>query len=378
MSTDTAPIPFVDLQAQRARIADRLEPAMARVLEHGRFIMGPEVIELEAELARFCGVAEVVSCSSGTDALLMPLMAWGIGPGDAVLVPSFTFVATAEVVAMLGATPVAVDVREDTFGIDPELLPAAIEAARALGLAPRALIAVDLFGLPVDYERLGAFCTAEGLHLLADAAQSFGGELGNRRVGALAPVTATSFFPAKPLGCYGDGGAIMTDDADFAATLRSIRVHGQGSDKYDNVRLGLNGRLDTLQAAVLLAKLEVLEDELAARRRIAARYADGLGDVVVVPEEPAGRRSGWGVYTIRTERRDALQAHLSAAGVPSMIYYLKPVHRQTAYRDHPWGAAELPVSDALADSVLSLPMHPYVSDAQLDRIIGAIRGFHGR
>jgi dTDP-4-amino-4,6-dideoxygalactose transaminase len=372
-----AAIPFIDLGAQRARLGPGLDAAIARVLEHGRYIMGPEIALLEAALAALAGTRHALGCANGTDALALGLMAKGVRPGEAVLVPSFTFVATAEVVAWLGATPIFCDVLPDSFNLDPAGLEAGIHTARAQGLRPTAVIAVDLFGQPAEYDAIEAICQAHGLWLLADAAQSFGARYRGRPVGQIGRVAATSFFPAKPLGCYGDGGAVFTDDDGLADAMRSLRIHGQGRDKYDNVRIGMNGRLDTLQAAILLEKLKIFPDEIEARQRVAARYGEGLGDVVRVPEVPADRTSVWAQYTVVLERgsRDALAAALAAEGIPSAIYYPTPLHRQTAYRHYPCAAGGLPVAERLAQQVLSLPMHPYLAPATQDRIIACCRAF---
>src|SRR5262249_31302346 len=296
---EPAPIPFIDLAAQRRRLGRAIDDAIARVLGHCQFILGPEVRTLEAELAAFCGARHAVSCASGTDALVMGLMAKGIGPGDAVVCPSFTFTATAEVVVLVGATPVFADVEANSFNLDPASVPAACATARKLGLNPKAVIPVDLFGQPAAHDRLAAAADAENLFVLDDAAQAFGASYKNHPVGALAPATATSFFPAKPLGCYGDGGAVLTDDDELALTLRSLRVHGEGRDKYESVRIGLNGRLDTMQAAVLIEKLKIFPEEIVARQRIAQRYSQGLADVAQVPEVAHGSSSVWAQYTIR-------------------------------------------------------------------------------
>jgi dTDP-4-amino-4,6-dideoxygalactose transaminase len=318
-----------------------------------------------------------VSCASGTDALVMVLMAEGIGRGDAVLCPSFTFCATGEAVALLGATPVFVDVDEATFNIDAASLERGLATARKRGLKPRAVIPVDLFGQSADHDAVAAVAEAEGLFVLDDAAQGFGASYKGRRLGIFGRATATSFFPAKPLGCYGDGGAIFTDDADLAARLRSIRVHGQGSEKYDNVRLGLTGRLDTMQAAVLLEKLKIFDDEIAARNEVAERYARGLGNVVTVPHLAAGCTSVWAQYTIRVPKgvdRDGFAASLKAKGVPTAIYYPKSMHQQTAYRDFPVAEGGLPVSEQLSSDVISLPMHAYLDEPTQERVIAAVRG----
>ena len=367
-----APLPFIDLKAQRRRLGPQIEQALARVLEHGAFIMGPEVRELEAQLAAYAGVKHCISCASGTDALMMVLMAKGIGPGDAVFCPSFTFAATAEVVALLGASPIFVDVREEDFNIDPASLKAAIPAAEAAGLTPRGIIAVDLFGQPADYRALQPIADANGLWILADAAQSFGASIDNRRVGALGDFATTSFFPAKPLGCYGDGGAIFTNDDDFRDVLHSIRVHGQGRDKYENVRLGITGRLDTMQAAVLLQKMTIFDDEIAARNAVAERYAAGLPKTWTVPALLPGRTSVWAQYTVLVENREAVQQALQAEGIPTMVYYMRPLHTQPPYQSYPQVPGGLPVTDRLSQKVLSLPMHPYLEAPTQDRILAAV------
>jgi dTDP-4-amino-4,6-dideoxygalactose transaminase len=371
------PVPFVDLAAQRRRLGKSIDEAVSRVLTHCQFINGPEVTALEAALAQFSGAKHVVSCASGTDALLMVLMAKQVGPGDAVLCPSFTFCATGEAVALTGATPVFVDVDETTFNLDANSLKRGIAAARQRGLKPRAVIPVDLFGQSADHDAIGAVAEAEGLFVLDDAAQGFGASYKGRRIGTFGLATATSFFPAKPLGCFGDGGAIFTDDADLAETLRSIRAHGQGSDRYDNVRLGLTARLDTIQAAILIEKLKIFEDEIAARNRVAERYARGLGNLVTVPRLAPGCSSIWACYTIRLPEgtdRDGFAAALNAQGVPTAIYYTKSMHQQTAYKDFPVADGGLPVSERLSDDVISLPVHAYLDEPTQERIIKAVRG----
>ena len=369
-------IAFIDLAAQQANLRDRIDTAMAAVLDHGAYIMGPEVKRFEAELGSFADLPEVVSCASGTDALALPLMAWGLRPGDAVFCPAFTFAATAEVVAWLGAAPVFIDIEPDTFNIDPEGLKRAIAAVQREGkMVPKAVIAVDLFGQAANYPALRAICDEHGLKLVSDAAQGFGATIDGVQSGRWADVVATSFFPAKPLGCYGDGGATLTADRELAETMRSLRVHGKGTDKYDNVRIGMNGRLDTLQAAILLEKLAVFADEIEARNRLAARYADGLSDVVETPFVPEGFVSTWAQYTMKCApgARDGLAASLKQQGVPTAVYYPKPLHQQTAYRNFPVEGNGLPVSEEMAGRVLSLPMHPYMDDATADRIIDAVR-----
>lgn len=371
------PIPFIDTAAQRQRLGKGLDEAVARVLDHCQFLGGPEIGQLEAQLAAFCGAKYAVSCSSGTDALLMVLMAQGIGPGDAVLCPSFTFCATGESVALTGATPVFVDVLEDSFNMDPASLRRGIATAKRLGLKPKAVIPVDLFGQSADHDLIAAVARDEGLFVLDDAAQGFGASYKGRRIGSFGAATATSFYPAKPLGCFGDGGAILTDDAALLEKLRSVRVHGGGSDKYDNVRLGLTARLDTIQAAVLLEKLKIFEDEIVARNTVAARYSEGLRGVVKVPELAEGCTSVWAQYTIRLPKgvdRDQFQGALKAQGIPTVIYYPKSMHQQTAYRIFPVADGGLPVSERLSADVISLPMHAYLDEATQARVIEAVRG----
>lgn len=367
-------IPFIDLAAQRRRIGSSIDAAVLRVLEHGGYIMGPEVKAFEADLARFCGARHVISCANGTDALAMVMMALGVKSGDAVLCPSFTFAATAEVVAWLGATPIFVDSREDSFNIDAQSLAAGLRTARDLGLNPVGIIPVDLFGLPADYEAIEVFAAREGLWVLCDAAQSFGATYKDRKVGRIGLATTTSFFPAKPLGCYGDGGAIFTDDDELAALLCSLRVHGQGADKYDNVRVGMNGRLDTVQAAVLIEKLKIFPDEIAARDKVAKRYSELLRPYAVVPHVPPGLTSIWAQYTLLLTgmERDRFAAELKTAGVPTAVYYPKPLHQQTAYKHYPVAGNGLPVAERLAAQVISLPMHAYLEEDLQDYIADAV------
>ncbi|MEH2483739.1 dTDP-4-amino-4,6-dideoxygalactose transaminase [Nitrobacteraceae bacterium AZCC 2146] len=370
------PVPFIDIGAQRRRLGQSIDDAVGRVLTHCQFIGGPEVTQLEAELAAYTGAKHVISCASGTDALLMVLMAKGVGPGDAVFCPSFTFCATGEAVALTGASPVFVDVDESTYNMDAASLKRAVATAKKLGLKPRAIIPVDLFGQPADHDTIAAIAEAEGMFVLDDAAQAFGARYKGKRIGTFALATATSFFPAKPLGCFGDGGAIFTDDDQLAADLRSIRVHGQGSDKYDNVRLGLTGRLDTIQAAVLLEKLKIFDDEIAVRNKVAERYARSLGNIVTVPRVADGNSSIWACYTIRLPKgtdRDAFAASLKAQGVPTAIYYVKSMHMQTAYANYPVADGGLPVCEALSADVISLPVHAYLDEATQERVIKAVR-----
>lgn len=369
----TDKIPFIDLQAQRRRLGKKIDIAIAGVLEHGGFIMGPEVKELEARLAEYCGARHAISCASGTDALLMPLMAWGVGPGDAVFCPAFTFVATAEVVSLAGATPVFVDVLAGDFNMDPASLERAIEACGEWELQPKVVIPVDLFGQPADYGRILPIAEKHGLKVLSDTAQGFGAVSNGARTGTFGDATATSFFPAKPLGCYGDGGAVFTDDDGAAETMRSVRVHGQGSHKYENVRIGINGRLDTLQAAVLLEKLAIFDDEISARQRIAEQYNEGLKDVARVPNLMPGRTSSWAQYTLILENRDRVAKALGEAGIPTAIYYPIPLSRQKGYQDCPAAPGGIPVSEELSGQVLSLPMHPYLEESIQQRIIAQVR-----
>lgn len=367
-------IPFIDLKTQYASIKYMVEAGIKRVLEHGQYILGPEVAECERRLAQFAGSKHCVAVSSGTDALVAPLMALGIGPGDAVFLPTFTFTATAEVVMLVGARPVYVDVHPRRFNIDVGHLARQLAAVKRAGThRPRAVIAVDLFGLPADYAELNNLCEAEGLTLIDDAAQSYGGVLNNKRVGSLAPITATSFFPAKPLGCYGDGGAIFLDDDALYAKLISIRVHGQGRSKYEAERIGLNARFDTIQAAIILAKLEVFDGELERRQAVAKKYDDALGDAVETPQIPSGYRSAWAQYSILSDNRDRIAAALKREGIPTAVYYPIPIHLQAAYRDHGEGEGSCPVAERLAKRVLSLPMHPYLDDDTIGRIARIVR-----
>ena len=368
-------IPFIDVAAQRRRLGGAIDAAVARVLGHCQFILGPEVRAFEAELAKFCGARHAVTCASGTDALVLALRARGIGPGDAVICPSFTFCATAEVAALVGATPVFVDVDAATFNIDANRIAGAIATAKSAGLTPKAVIPVDLFGLAANHTAVAAAAEKANLFILDDAAQAFGATFNNRRLGTFGHATATSFFPAKPLGCYGDGGAVMTDDDEMADVLRSLRMHGQGSDRYDNIRIGLASRLDTIQAAILIEKLKIFPDEIEARDRVARRYSEGLAGIAITPTVPAGSTSVWAQYTIRVAggRRDKLAAALKAEGIPTAIYYPIPLHRQHAYKHYPVGKGGVAVSDRLAAEVISLPMHAYLDAPTQDLIIDAAR-----
>lgn len=370
------PIPFLDLKAQQARIAPELRRRIEAVLAHCQFILGPEVAELEDRLAAFCGARHCVGVSSGTDALQIALMAEGVGPGDAVFLPAFTYTATAEVPLLLGASPVFVDVDPRTFQIDPAHLEQRVSEIRRAGRSrPRALIGVDLFGQPADWPALNAIAAREGLFTLDDAAQSFGASLMGRKLGTWAAATATSFFPSKPLGAYGDGGALFTDSDTRAALYRSLRTHGEGASRYEVLRTGLNGRLDALQAAVLLAKLSVFESELAARERIAHAYDERLRPVVTIPARVADATAAWAIYSVLladSPTRSRIQAALREAGVPTAIYYPRPLHHQPAYRAH-HDQAPLPVSEALAERILALPIHPDLEDGAVERTSEALR-----
>jgi UDP-2-acetamido-2-deoxy-ribo-hexuluronate aminotransferase len=383
-------IPFVDLKSQYQQIQEEVEAAVLSVLRGGQYIMGPEVRELEARLAEYAGTRHAVSCASGTDALMIALMAKGIGPGDAVFTTPFTFFATAEVIALLGATPVFVDIDPVTFNLCPDSLEQAIQALasgdsgngplpKVQGLKGRGIIAVDLFGVPADYARINAIAKRHGLFVIEDAAQGFGGKQNGKMAGSLGEINCTSFFPAKPLGCYGDGGALFTDDDDMLALFQSIRVHGQGTDRYENVRLGITGRLDSIQAAILIPKLKIFEKELAERQRVADTY-DRLiqaADIeLVTPTVPQGDRSAWAQYSVLARdaaARSAFQAKLTAAGVPSAIYYPKPLHLQKAFANLQYQAGDFPVSESCADRIFSLPMHPYLDEATQQQIVQALQ-----
>lgn len=383
-------IPFIDLAAQQARLKPAIDAAIARVLYHGQYVMGPEVRQFEAALTAWCGAGQALSCANGTDALALPLMAWEVGPGDAVFCPAFTFAATPEVIPWTGAEPVFVDISPATYCIEPDHLEAAIEAVVAEGrLRPRAVIAVDLFGHPADYPTIAGICARHGVKLIADSAQGFGCTLAGEHPIRWADAVSTSFFPAKPLGCYGDGGAVITNDAALWERMDSLRIHGKataadGGDgfghdpKYLNARVGMNSRLDTLQAAILLEKLDVFTDEIDARQVIAARYAAGLnGAVQSIPRAAEAAISVWAQYVIEHRDRDGLAAHLKTQGIPTAVYYPVPMHLQAPYAGFACGPGGLPVSEAKAETVLALPMHPYLTPEVQDRIIAAVRGYNG-
>jgi dTDP-4-amino-4,6-dideoxygalactose transaminase len=375
-------IEFIDLKSQQQRIRPQIEAALKKVLDHGMYIMGPEVKEFEARMAEFCGVKHAISCANGTDALGLGLMAKGVKPGDAIFVPSFTFAATAEVVAWMGASAIFIDSLEDTLNMDPESLEQGIATAKKRGLKPTGIIPVDLFGQPADYDAIDAIAQKHGLWVMADGAQSFGAYYKSRRVGNIGDMATTSFFPAKPLGCYGDGGAIFTNDDELAHHIRSIRVHGQGEDKYDNVRVGMNGRLDTMQAAILIEKLNIFDDEIRERQKVAQRYNEGFKDIFTVPFVAPETTSVWAQYTVilpESLNRSALMAALKEAGIPTIIYYIKPLHLQTAYKHHPTATeGALSICERLSHQVLSFPMHAYLSSEQQEYIIETTKAIVGK
>ena len=372
-------IPFIDLNAQRARIKDRIDTAVMKVLDEGRYILGPEVTELEARLAEFAGIGRALGCANGTDAILIPLMAMGIGRGDAVFVPSFTFAATAEVVVLAGATPVFVDIDPDTYNMSATSLSEAIEAVQKAGeLTPRAVIAVDLFGQPADYPALAPIARDHGLKLISDCAQAYGSTLDGKASLHWADVLTVSFYPAKPLGAYGDGGAVLCKDDDLYATMKSVRVHGEGASRYEYARIGLNSRLDTIQAAILLAKLDVFSDEIRMRQAVADAYAAGFGNAVRTPHIITGAQSTWAQYTIEVAERDAFRAHLAEQGVPTAIYYPIPLHMHEPYAACPRAPRGLPATEAAALRVVSLPMHPDMPADDTNRVVTAVTSFATR
>lgn len=381
-------IAFIDLQAQRARIADKVDAAIARVLEHGKFIMGPEVQEFEEKMSAFSGAGYSCGCANGTEALALPLMAWDLRPGDAVFCPSFTFTATAEVVPWLGASPVFVDIDPRTYNMDPASLEAAIEDTKKKGeLKPKVVIAVDLFGQPADYPALRDICDRHGLKLVSDSAQGFGCTINGKHPIEWADVVTTSFFPAKPLGCYGDGGAIQTNDKEFWGLLDSLRVHGKASQadmdaanysghdaKYLNPRIGMNSRLDTIQAAILLEKLAIFAGEIELREKVARRYNEGLeGKVSAVPFVKEGYQSVWAQYTVEVENREALQKKLAADGIPTAVYYPVPMHEQAPYKRFPKAPQGLPVTEEKKKTVMSLPMHPYLDEPVQNDVLEGVK-----
>ncbi len=369
-------IPFIDLAAQQGRIRPKIDANLAKVLDHGGYIMGPEVLAIEARLAEYAGVKHCISCSSGTDALILALLALGLKPGQGVIVPSFTFAASAEVMPVLGAIPVFAEVDASSFNLDPAKLGDALQTARAQDIDVVGIIGVGLFGQPADYHAIAAFARNEGLWVIDDAAQSFGASRNSTRVGQLADITCTSFFPAKPLGCYGDGGAVFTNDDAEAEIMRSCRIHGMGKTRYDNVRIGMTARLDTMQAAVLDAKMDIFDDELAARQKVADGYQARLGNSVETPRLDAGATSSWAQYTVKLPvgtDRDKLADALRQKNVPSAVYYPIPMHEQPPYQRFPVAQSGLGVTADLCSRVLALPMHPYLDDDMLDQIANALK-----
>jgi len=387
-------IAFIDLAAQQHQIYPELEERIKNVLSHGKYIMGPEVYELEQKLADYADVKHAVSCSSGTDAILMSLMAYGIGPGDAVFTTPFTFIATAEVITLLGATPVFVDIDPRTFNIDPAKLELAIRAVKEndsniyplprpfvpknIELSPKGIISVDIFGLPADYEQINVIAREHKLFVIEDAAQSFGATYHGKKTGTLTDIAAASFFPAKPLGCYGDGGAVLTDDDELAATIKSIRLHGKGKEKYDNIRIGINGRLDTLQAAILLEKLRIFPKEVKERNRVADRYSQGLKDHLEIPFVPEGMTSVWAQYSVLSDHKETLQTVLKENGIPTAVYYPKPLHLQSAFSNLGYKKEDFPISERTSQRIFSLPMHPYLKNEQIDFIVQVIKAALGK
>ena len=375
MSEYSTPTQFIDLAAQQKTIRSHLDLAIRRVLDHGQYIMGPEVKEFENKLKEFTGAKHALTCANGTDALSLVLMAWGLGQGDAVFVPSFTYVASAEAPAQLGITPFFVDVCQETFNIDPESLKQAIIDCRKLGLKPKAVIAVDLFGLTADVDKLVDIAHDGGMKVLVDGAQSFGASYKGQSVGTLGDATTTSFFPAKPLGCYGDGGAVFTNNDDEAEIINSLRLHGKGSEKYDNVRIGLNSRLDTLQAAILIEKLKIFPQELILRNKVANKYSTMLSERYHTPVVGPGFVSSWAQYTLVVKDRASLQSQLKNCDIPSVVYYPKALSQQSGYTSYPIVSSEVKVSERLSSMVLSLPMHPYLTEEQQSKIINALLTF---
>ena len=372
----TQNIPFIDLAAQQARIRPEIDAALAKILDHGQYIMGPEVAALEADLAAFSGNKHVISCSSGTDALMLALMAYGLKPRQAVIVPSFTFAASAEVLPCLGAVPIFADIDPETFNLDPNGLDAAKDAADKAGFECVGIISVGLFGQPADYDAIKAFADAHGMWLLDDAAQSYGASWKGRAVGHLGSITATSFFPAKPLGCYGDGGAVFTENDDFAEIMKSARIHGMGRERYSHDRIGLTARLDSMQAAVLIEKLKIFSEELELRQNVASRYHAALDGVVGVQHLGEDVSSSWAQYTVKLPQgtdRAAFQAKLKDDGIPTAIYYPKGMHEQAPYAHYPVATGGLPVTEDCCERVVALPMHPYLEEATQDQVITAVK-----
>lgn len=373
MSEYSAPMQFIDLATQQKQIRSKLDAAIKKVLDHGHYIMGPEVKQFEQDLQEFTGAKHALTCANGTDAITLVLMSWNIGKDDVVFVPAFTYVATAEAPAQLGATPFFVDVFEDTFNMDPHSLKQAIKDCRKKGLKPKAVIPVDLFGQPADIDSIMQIAEEEGIKVLVDGAQSFGGISKGRSVGTMGHATTTSFFPAKPLGCYGDGGAIFTNNSDDAEIINSVRLHGKGSEKYDNVRIGLNSRLDTIQAAILIEKLKIFENELILRNQVAELYTNGLKDIVKTPSILTDHSSAWAQYTMVVESQATLQDNLKKRNIPSVVYYPKSLNQQNGYKHYPMVSSGLNISNNLVKHVLSLPMHPYLKEKDIINIVDAVK-----
>lgn len=374
MSTNITSIPFIDLKAQQEKIRPQIDAAIQKVLDSGQYIMGPAVEELEMNLAKYTGAKYALTCSSGTSALVLAMMVLGLKPKDAVFVPSFTFIATAEAVLLAGGVPVIVDVEKNTFNMDPNDLKKAILEAKKEGLNPKIVVPVDLFGCPANYSEIIKIAKENNMKVVGDGCQSFGASLNNKKVGSLADITATSFFPAKPLGCYGDGGALFTDNLEYFDLMRSFRVHGMGTDRYENVRIGINGRLDTIQAAILLVKMTILDEELKKRNKIATKYRNEIKNVnhQIIPNEV---NSAWAQFSFllpgNTQQRTKIQNILKEKGIPTMIYYPIPIHRQTAYAKYA-DKRVFPVSDLLAEKIMSIPMHPYLDEKTQNYIIDTL------
>ena len=369
---------FIDLKAQQIRIRQKINKRIKSVLNHGKYIMGPEVLELEEKLCDYVGVKYCISCSSGTDALLIPLMAKGIGIGDAVITTPFTYIATAEVISLLGAEPVFVDIYDSTYNMDPSYIENAIQLAEKKGLNTKAIIPVDLFGLPARYRIISEISKKYNLFVIEDAAQGFGGEIRGMKAGSFGDVASTSFFPAKPLGCYGDGGAIFTNDEELANKMKSIRVHGSGSDKYENVRLGLNGRLDTFQAAILLEKLSIFDDELALRNKVADYYLNNIISNVITPFIPKEYYSSWAQFSLLSKsenERSKIMSSLNKNNIPSMIYYKLPLHLQKVMESLGYQKGDFPISEKISNQIFSIPMHPYLDIEKQDRIVDIINNW---
>jgi len=369
MNEYSTPTQFIDLAAQQKIIRPYLDSAISRVLDHGQYIMGPEVKEFETQLIKYSSAKHAITCANGTDALSLVLMSWDVGPGDVVFVPSFTYVASAEAPAQLGATPFFIDVDKDTFNVDPDSFKQAIMDCRKIGLTPKAVITVDLFGLPSDVDSITEIAHSEGIKVLVDGAQSFGATSKARAVGSMGDATTTSFFPAKPLGCYGDGGAVFTNNDTDAELINSIRLHGKGAQKYDNIRIGLNSRLDTIQAAILIEKIKLLPDEIISRNKVASKYEKDLSTAINTPKQYEELKSAWAQYTLVTNNRDQIQDILKKAKIPSVVYYPIPLNKQKGYEKFPVVSSGVKISSQLADSVLSLPMHPYLKTEAQEHVI---------